>query len=121
MTPRTPQCEVFWPFNSSFEFSGVPEDSKFPLLGVWASPSHLAQSGVATHELGEMFDEVVEVAKKKKENMEEVPQPIVQSMANVGQFSIQLESRKHLEVNFHMESAMEQMINQMNQLNFHLL
>ncbi len=27
---------------------GVPEDSKFPLLGVWASPSHLAQSGVAT-------------------------------------------------------------------------
>jgi hypothetical protein len=32
----------------SSEFSGVPEDSKFPLLGVWASPSHLAQSGVAT-------------------------------------------------------------------------
>ncbi len=27
---------------------GVPEDSNFPLLGVWASPSHLAQSGVAT-------------------------------------------------------------------------
>jgi hypothetical protein len=48
MTPRTPQCEVFWPFNSSSEFSWVPEDSKFPLLGVWASPSHLAQSGVAT-------------------------------------------------------------------------
>jgi hypothetical protein len=35
-------------FNSSSEFSGVPEDSKFPLLGVWASPSHLAQSAVAT-------------------------------------------------------------------------
>jgi hypothetical protein len=48
MTPRTPQCEVFWPFNLSTEFSGVPEDSKFPLLGVWVSPSHLAQSGVAT-------------------------------------------------------------------------
>ncbi len=48
MAPRTPQCEVFWPFKSSSEFSGVPEDSKFPLLGVWASPSHLAQSGVAT-------------------------------------------------------------------------
>jgi hypothetical protein len=48
MTPRTPQCEVFWPFNSSSKFLGVPEDSKFPLLGVWASPSHLAQSGVAT-------------------------------------------------------------------------
>jgi hypothetical protein len=51
MTPRTPQCEVFWSFNSSSEFLGVPEDSKFPLLGVWASPSHLAQSGVATHYL----------------------------------------------------------------------
>jgi hypothetical protein len=48
MTSRTPQCEVFWAFNSSSEFSGVLEDSKFPLLGVWASPSHLAQSGVAT-------------------------------------------------------------------------
>ncbi len=49
MTSRTLQYEVFWPFNSSSEFSGVPEDSKFPLLGVWASPSHLAQSGVATN------------------------------------------------------------------------
>jgi hypothetical protein len=49
MTPRTPQCEVFWPFNSSSKFSGVPKDSKFPLLGVWASLSHLAQSGVATY------------------------------------------------------------------------
>jgi Na+(H+)/acetate symporter ActP len=27
---------------------GVLEDSKFPLLGVWASPSHLAQSWVTT-------------------------------------------------------------------------
>ncbi len=27
---------------------GVPWDSNFSLLGVWASPSHLAQSGVAT-------------------------------------------------------------------------
>jgi hypothetical protein len=51
MTTRTPQCEVFWPFNSSSEFSGVPEDSKFPLLGMWASPPHLAQSGVATIKL----------------------------------------------------------------------
>jgi hypothetical protein len=48
MTPRTPQCKVFFLFNSSSEFSGVPEDSKFSLLGVWASPSHLAQSEVAT-------------------------------------------------------------------------
>ncbi len=49
MTPRTPECEVFWPFNSSSKFSGVLEDSKFSLLEVWASPSHLAQSGVATN------------------------------------------------------------------------
>jgi hypothetical protein len=46
MTLRTPQCEVFWPFNYSSELSGVPKDSKFPLLGVWASPSHLAQVGL---------------------------------------------------------------------------
>jgi hypothetical protein len=31
----------------SSEFLGILEDSKLPLLGVWASPSHLAQSGVA--------------------------------------------------------------------------
>jgi hypothetical protein len=48
MTPRTPQFEVFWPFNSSSKFLWVSEDSKFPLLGVWALPSHLAQSGVTT-------------------------------------------------------------------------
>ncbi len=48
MTPRTPQCKVFLPFNSSSKFLGVLEDSKFPLLGVWASPSHLAQSWVTT-------------------------------------------------------------------------
>jgi hypothetical protein len=59
MTPRTPQCEVFWPFNSSFEFLGVPEDSKFPLLGVWASASHLAQSGVATQSLAIIWEFVV--------------------------------------------------------------
>ncbi len=39
---------MFWPLNSSFKFLGVPEDSKFPLLGVWVSSSHLTQSGVAT-------------------------------------------------------------------------
>jgi hypothetical protein len=33
---------------SSSEFLGVLEDSNFPFLGVWASPSHLSQSGVAT-------------------------------------------------------------------------
>jgi hypothetical protein len=33
---------------SSSEVAGVPEDSKFPLLGMWVSSSHFAQSGVAT-------------------------------------------------------------------------
>jgi hypothetical protein len=28
MTPRTPQCEVFFPLLSSSEHSGVPEDSQ---------------------------------------------------------------------------------------------
>jgi hypothetical protein len=40
---------MFWPLQSSFEFSGVPKDSKFPLLGMWISSSHLFQSGVATY------------------------------------------------------------------------
>jgi hypothetical protein len=40
------QC--FDPLQSSSEFSGIPEDSKFPLLGVWISSSHLPQNGVAT-------------------------------------------------------------------------
>jgi hypothetical protein len=48
MVSRTPQCEVFWPLNSNSKFLGVPEDFKFPLLGVWVSSSHLTQSGVAT-------------------------------------------------------------------------
>jgi len=39
---------VFWPLNSSSQFSGVSEDSNFPLLGVWVSSSHLSQSGVVT-------------------------------------------------------------------------
>jgi hypothetical protein len=30
MTPRTPQCEVFWALLLSSKHSGVPEDSKFP-------------------------------------------------------------------------------------------
>jgi hypothetical protein len=39
---------VFYPLFSSSEVAGVSEDSKFPLLGVWVSSSHFAQSGVAT-------------------------------------------------------------------------
>jgi hypothetical protein len=37
MTPRTPQCEVFWAFLSSSEHSGVSKDSKsslFPSVGL---------------------------------------------------------------------------------------
>ncbi len=37
MTPRTPQCEVFWALLSSSEHSGVPEDSRpptFPSVGL---------------------------------------------------------------------------------------
>jgi len=37
MTPRTPQCEVFFPFFSSSEHSGVPEGSQpptFPSVGL---------------------------------------------------------------------------------------
>jgi hypothetical protein len=33
MTPKTPQCRVFWALLSSFEHSGVPEDSKIPNFG----------------------------------------------------------------------------------------
>jgi len=44
---------VFFPLLSSFEIAGVSEDSKFPLLGVWVSSSHFAQSGVATRRIGD--------------------------------------------------------------------
>jgi hypothetical protein len=53
MTLGAHRCEEIWPLKSFPEFSRVPEDSKFPLLGVWASPSHLTQSGVATSWFGE--------------------------------------------------------------------
>jgi len=67
------------------------------------------------------FDEATEVAEKKEVSMEEVPRPTVQSMVKTVQFSTEPELRKHPEVSSRMESAMEQMINQMNQLSFHLL
>jgi hypothetical protein len=50
MILRTPQCEVFWPLQSSSEFLGVPEDSKSPTLGVWVSSSHLAKVGLRQKE-----------------------------------------------------------------------
>jgi len=67
------------------------------------------------------FDEATEVVKKKEVNMEEVPRPTVQTMLKIVQFSTEPELRKHPEVSSRMELAMEQMINQMNQLSLHLL
>jgi hypothetical protein len=48
MTPRTPQCEVFWALMSNSKHSGVPEDSKSPTLEVLGFTPTLGQSGVAT-------------------------------------------------------------------------
>ncbi len=73
------------------------------------------------YEQVEMFDEATEVAKNKEVNMEEVSQLTMQSMVKEIQISIEPKSRKHLKVSSCMESALEQMINQMNQLSFHLL
>jgi hypothetical protein len=39
---RTHQGEEIWPLKLSSEFSGVPEDSIFPLLGMQVAFSHLA-------------------------------------------------------------------------------
>jgi len=49
MTPRKPQCELFWSLLSNSKHSGVLEDSKSPTLGVGVSSSHFTQSGVATY------------------------------------------------------------------------
>jgi hypothetical protein len=51
MTPRTPQCKVFWALLSSSKHSGVPEDSKSPTLEVLGFTPTLGQSGVATLEV----------------------------------------------------------------------
>ncbi len=48
MTPRTPQCEVFWALMSSSEDSGIPEDSKSPTFPSVGLHPTLGQSGVAT-------------------------------------------------------------------------
>jgi hypothetical protein len=48
MTPRTPQCEVFWALLWNSKHSGVPEDSKSPTLEVLSFTPTLGQSGVAT-------------------------------------------------------------------------
>ncbi len=48
MTPRTPQCKVFWALLSNSKHSGAPEDSKSPTLEVLGFTPTLGQSGVAT-------------------------------------------------------------------------
>jgi len=48
MTPRTPQCEVFWALLSNSEHSGVPGDSKSSLFPSVGFTPTLGQSRVAT-------------------------------------------------------------------------
>jgi hypothetical protein len=48
MTPRTPQCEVFWAFLLSSKHSGVPEDSNPHFFQVLGFTPTLGQSRVAT-------------------------------------------------------------------------
>jgi hypothetical protein len=48
MTPRTPQCKVFWALLLNSKHSGVPKDSKSPTLEVLGFTPTLGQSGVAT-------------------------------------------------------------------------
>ncbi len=72
------------------------------------------------YEQVEMFDEVVEMVKKEV-SMEEIPWPTMQSMVKAIQFLIKFEPRKYLEMSSCMESIVEQMINQMNQLSLQLL
>ncbi len=59
--------------------------------------------------------------RKNEVSMEEVSQPIMQSMVEVIQFLTEPKLRKHPKVKSRMELGMEQMINQMNQLSLHLL
>ncbi len=73
------------------------------------------------YEQATTFDEAAGVVEKKEASMEEVPRPTMQTMVKTVQFATEPEVRKHPEVSSRMESAMEQMINQMNQLSLHLL
>jgi hypothetical protein len=49
MTPRTPQCKVFWAFLSNSKHSGVLEDSKSSLFQVLGFTPTLGQNRVATY------------------------------------------------------------------------
>jgi hypothetical protein len=51
MTPRTPQCEVFWALLLSSEHSGVLEDSKSPTFpSVGLHPHTWPKWGCDTHD-----------------------------------------------------------------------
>ncbi len=54
MTPRTPQCEVFFPLLWSSKHSGVPEDSNSRLFQVLGFTPTLGQSRVATPTLSQL-------------------------------------------------------------------
>jgi hypothetical protein len=54
MTPRTPQCKVFWALLLNPKHSGVLEDSKSPTLEVLGFTPTLGQSGVATYREGRL-------------------------------------------------------------------
>jgi hypothetical protein len=58
MTPRTPQYEVFWALLSKSKHSGVPEDSKSPILGVLGFTPTLGQNGVATSTFQNIFNDI---------------------------------------------------------------
>ncbi len=66
------------------------------------------------YEQATTFDAATEVVEKKEASMEEVPRPTVQTMVKTVQFLTKPKERKHPKVSSRMESAMEQMINQMN-------
>jgi hypothetical protein len=76
MTPRTPQCEVFWALLSNSKHSGVPEDFKSPTLEVLGFTPTLGQSGVATiydyppkDAIQTMFREKAIMATPKEDNV----------------------------------------------------
>jgi len=70
MTPRTPQCKVFWALLSIPKHSGVPKDSKSPTLGVLGFTPTLGQSGVATQSpSGSQLQQKVVMIKKKSQEV----------------------------------------------------
>ncbi len=67
MTPRTPQCKVFWALLSNSKHSGVPEDSKSPTLEVLGFTPTLGQSGVATRQVVNQAVETLANTPKQEE------------------------------------------------------